>query len=96
VPADPPVEALYKTLSSVDDFERDGLAWQAVRSSQNAAATLSRDTAERHSGSAALRVAGKPRAAFDLMGNALPLSDTLAVSVDPVYLSGSGLFLEAR
>ena len=57
VPADPPAEALYKTVSTVDDFERDAAAWSAGKGSQNAAATLSRDAAERHGGAASLRVA---------------------------------------
>lgn len=43
-----------------------------------------------------VRVSGQVAAAFDLMGNALPLSDTLAASGEPVYLSGNGLSVVAR
>ncbi len=57
VPAELPAEALYKTASSVDDFERDAASWGASKGSQNAAAVLSRDTSERHGGAASLRVA---------------------------------------
>jgi hypothetical protein len=44
-----------------------------------------------------VRVAGKPRAAFDLMGNERPLAEgPLAVAGEPVYLFGRGLSVEAR
>jgi hypothetical protein len=57
VPADPALESLFNPVSGVDDFERESVAWKVTAGSQNAEAALARDTAERHGGAAALRVA---------------------------------------
>lgn len=63
VPADPSAASLFRPVSTVDDFEREPLAWRASHGAQNAAATLSRDTAQHKGGVAALR------AAYDFVGN---------------------------
>lgn len=63
VPADPDAASLFRSVSVLDDFEREPLAWRASHGVQNAAAILSRDTAQHRGGEAALRVA------YDFVGN---------------------------
>jgi hypothetical protein len=64
VPADLPPEALFDTARVADDFAAEALNWGVLRGGQNAMATLQRDTAEKRSGVASLRVdyefVGKP------------------------------------
>jgi len=56
VPADLPPEALFDIVRPVDDFEGEQMQWQALQGGQNATTALQRDTNEKHSGGAALRV----------------------------------------
>jgi len=64
VPGDLPTEALFETIQVVDDFSAEKTAWIALRTDQNAIATVERDTEEKHEGRATLRVdyefVGKP------------------------------------
>ncbi len=56
VPADLPPEALFETVSPVDDFTAPALSWSALHGGQNAGAVLSRDPYVKRGGPASMRV----------------------------------------
>lgn len=56
IPADPPIEMLYKVVAPIEDFENATNKITAGSSDQNAHITLARNTTEHHNGKAALRV----------------------------------------
>lgn len=56
VPVDLPPELMFDPVRPVDAFEEGALGWRAERGDQFTQASVSRDSAERHGGAAALRV----------------------------------------